>query len=97
MHILSALKGMIFTVALVILIFFLKVICPLDTGCLVDPFLYIVFSPLTLFQAVGLKEIINPAQEPFIILLFWAVFGSVVGALLTPFFMTKKQEKQEGN
>ena len=85
MHIRNALKGAGFSVALAVLIFFLKIICPVDTGCLADPFLVVLFSPLYLFNALGIESLILSAHEPFLILGFWALLGFIVGYLVSPF------------
>lgn len=75
-----------FSAALAVLIFFLKVICPLNTGCLVDPFLIILFSPLFLFEWVGVSQFVTTQSEPFFILGFWTLVGFLAGCLVHPLF-----------
>lgn len=82
----NGLKGAMFGGALAVLIFFLKIICPLNIGCLVDPFLVILFSPLYLFEYFGLSELVAAVNEPFLILGFWTVVGFLVGYLISPLF-----------
>ncbi len=82
----NGLKGGMFGAALAVLIFFLKIICPLTTGCLVDPFLVILFSPLYLFEWIGLSSFVTTVNEPFLILGFWACIGFLVGYLVSPLF-----------
>lgn len=69
-------KGIIFAISLTVLIFILKVLCPLNVGCFSDPFLIPLFSPLliieNLFGSLG-------GFEPFFILFFWAVVGGLIG------------------
>ncbi|HEY4489700.1 MAG TPA: hypothetical protein VJC12_00390 [Candidatus Paceibacterota bacterium] len=69
-------KGIIFAASLSVLVFFLKVLCPLNLGCFADPFLIPLFSPLfvaeNLFGNLGIFE-------PFFILIFWSVVGGLAG------------------
>ena len=81
-----------FAASLTILIFFLKVICPLNTGCLVDPFLVVLFSPLVLFESLGLSSLITDVNEPFIILAFWALVGFLVGYFVRSDSVLKKDD-----
>jgi hypothetical protein len=71
-------QGAIFAVTLVILIFILKITCPLDIGCFADPFLIPLFSPLLIFEKLfgGLGS-----YEPFSIIIFWTVIGGIFGLL----------------
>lgn len=65
--------------ALICLIFFLKVICPIEIGCLSDPFLLILFLPLSFLE----KAIFIPASyEPLTILAFWMLAGAITGFLV---------------
>jgi hypothetical protein len=76
-------KGLLFSAAFLILIFFLKVICPLEVGCLVDPFLLVVFKPLFWFE--NLFEISSSEEfslaEPLLVFSFWVIVGTVLGFL----------------
>lgn len=92
MSTLGALKGAGFAAALVILVFFLKIICPLDTGCLADPFVLVIFSPLSLFGAVGLSPYVSTTNEPFIILAFWTMVGLIVGYLVHPLIQKENKD-----
>jgi len=82
----QALQGALFASLLSILIFFLKIICPLDTGCFVDPFLLVLFSPLPLLSNLFLISHISISYEPFVILLFWTVVGFISGLLASQIF-----------
>lgn len=74
-----AFHGALFTSLLSILVFFLKVICPLNVGCLADPFLIVLFYPLTIFEKLGITNLVPYAYEPLFILLFWGFFGFIIG------------------
>jgi hypothetical protein len=77
--------GAIFGILFVPLVFFLKITCPIDFGCFVDPFLVPIFSPLFLLQSlfgVGATEL-SPKTELFFIACFW----SLAAALLAHLFM----------
>lgn len=80
-------QGFLFACALIFLIFFLKVICPIDVGCLADPFLVPLFSPLKLLALFGIPEL--GQWEPLFIVTFWAVFAFFVGL-----FFEKRKRKQ---
>jgi hypothetical protein len=92
MHIYSALRGAVFAAFLVVLVFFLKIICPLDIGCLADPFLVILFSPVYLFKVTGISQFITVGEEAFLIVCFWTIVGFVGGYLIGPFFAQKKSQ-----
>jgi hypothetical protein len=92
MYVINGIKGALFLAALVVLIFFLKIICPLDTGCLADPFLVVLLSPLWLFANLHFYSIIDASTEPFAILGFWTVVGFIVGLLVTPWISKKKSD-----
>ncbi len=88
----NAIKGGSFTAALVVLIFFLKIICPLETGCLVDPFLVVMFSPLYIMKITGVVSLVSAEREPFVILAFWILIGFFVGYLVTPFVSKRRHQ-----
>jgi len=69
-------EGSIFAALLVILIFFLKVLCPVDIGCFADPFLIPLFSPLFILKIFSISL---GSFEPFFILFFWTVCGGLGG------------------
>jgi hypothetical protein len=97
MHLHFAFRGAGFTAALAILIFFLKIICPLQTGCLADPFILVLFSPLVLFETLHLS--LSSSSEPYAILAFWTLVGFIVGFLVFVFFPKKHNsplEQEEG-
>jgi membrane associated rhomboid family serine protease len=94
MYFISGIKGAIFVAIFVVLVFFLKIICPIYSGCLVDPFLVVLFSPLWLFYSLHLT-FVSTSTEPYAILGFWALIGFIIGALLSPFFERKKASLSE--
>jgi hypothetical protein len=69
-------QGGMFAVALVLLIFILKITCPLNIGCFADPFLIPLFSPLLI---IGGKLGSLSAYEPFFVITFWAMIGALIG------------------
>ncbi|OHA88310.1 MAG: hypothetical protein A2653_01040 [Candidatus Zambryskibacteria bacterium RIFCSPHIGHO2_01_FULL_43_25] len=74
------LQAAIFALVFVPLIFFLKVLCPISAGCLADPFLIVIFSPLFLFSFFPVVE--NSAvAEPLFIVLFWTLIAIILGYL----------------
>jgi len=76
-------KGLIFSFVFVVLIFILKVLCPINLGCLADPFLLIIFSPLTVLDLFS----INLGRfEPLYIILFWSILGAFLGSIYSKFF-----------
>jgi len=77
------LKGAIFSAIFLLLIFFLKIVCPLNVGCFVDPFLVPIFSPLLLVEFVtGTKAYQTlGSYEPAFVLAFWVVIGAILGEL----------------
>ncbi len=95
-------QGFFFSIAFILLIFFLKVICPIDLGCVVDPFLVPLFSPL---KIVSFLHIAIPVQwEALCILMFWSLVGLCVGVLyektkgsLSKYFITEEDEEIEDN
>jgi len=80
-------QGFLFACALIFLIFFLKIICPIDVGCLADPFLVPLFSPLLLLKIFHIGEL-GP-WEPFFIIIFWAIFAFYIGL-----FFEKRRNKK---
>ncbi len=94
----GAIHGAIFVFALSILVFFLKVICPIDSGCLVDPFLLILFYPLSFLNTLGIVNLIPMSYEPFLILFFWTLSGFIVGWIIVKilpkdFFVEVEEEE----
>jgi hypothetical protein len=84
MHIsLLALKGAGFFTALAILIFFLKIICPLNSGCLADPFLVVLFLPFQFIAMTGILAFLPSQYEPFFILGIWALIGAIGGMVFS--------------
>ncbi|MDB5253945.1 MAG: hypothetical protein JWL80_11 [Parcubacteria group bacterium] len=79
-----AVQCALFAPSLVLLIFILKITCPVETGngCFVDPFISSVFFPLPsvyrLFGQIGLVA----THEPLFILLYWTVVGFLVGVVI---------------
>ncbi len=75
-------EGGVFMLFLVPLIFFLKIICPINTGCLADPFVVAIFSPLLLFAYIGIPTETLGIWEPLFIVGFWVFIGCVCGYLV---------------
>ena len=93
-------QGVFFSIAFILLIFFLKVICPIDLGCVVDPFLVPLFSPLKILSFFNL--VILEQWEALYILIFWAFVGLCVGFVyektkgsLSKYFITEDDEETE--
>lgn len=87
-------RGFLFTGGLLILIFFLKIICPINVGCFADPFLVPIFSPLLLvelFTEESSREVLG-SLEPLFIFIFWLLVGSLFGFLYGQIFSSKKDE-----
>ncbi|TAL49450.1 hypothetical protein EPN83_00890 [Patescibacteria group bacterium] len=74
-------RGLLFATFFVAIIFFLKIICPLETGCLADPFLTPLFSPLFLLEGVFGGPTILGLWEPLFIFVFWGLAGLLFGFL----------------
>ncbi len=91
---LFALKGAGFFTALAVLIFFLKIICPLETGCLADPFLILLFLPFQLLALTGVLDFLPSSYEPFFLLGLWAFIGAIIGFLVS-YIPTEKKENLE--
>jgi hypothetical protein len=70
-------QGALFAVAFALLIFFLKITCPIELGCFADPFLLPLLSPLIFVHYLGPLG----SFEPFFILLFWCLVGMLIGFL----------------
>lgn len=87
-------QGGIFGFFLIPLIFFLKITCPLYSGCLVDPFLVPLFSPLFLLEAFLGPDYASIKGEVMFITLFWALVASLVAHLFGN--LMKKQMGEEG-
>lgn len=85
-------KGTIFTSSLAVLIFFLKIICPLQTGCFADPFLIPMFSPLVILRFFKISA---GAFEPFFILIFWAAAGGLAGFFIGNLFNLNKEKTEK--
>ncbi len=67
--------------ALLALSFGLKYICPIDIGCVSDPFVKIFFEPLFFVEK---REwfIFTPAKEVVFLLLIWFVVGFLLGGII---------------
>jgi hypothetical protein len=79
-----AIQGALFAPSLVLLMFILKITCPVETGngCFADPFISSVFFPLpSVYRVFGHMEIIT-MHEPLFILLYWTVVGFLVGVAI---------------
>jgi hypothetical protein len=74
-------RGVFVSLAFLSVIFFLKIICPIDTGCFADPFVVIFFLPILFFEKVfGLPLVsLLGFYEPFLVILFWLCVGGVFG------------------
>jgi hypothetical protein len=83
--------GALFGVFLVPVVFFLKMICPLQTGCFADPFLVPIFSPLIIVEAFARERVISFQGEIFFITIFWGVVFSLLANLWSKF--SKDTEK----
>lgn len=64
------------------LVFFLKVTCPLSVGCLSDPFLMAVFSPLLIVKIFGVDSSSWGWYEALAILSFWIIIGALFWHLI---------------
>lgn len=85
-------QGIFFAFALIILIFFLKIICPIDVGCLADPFLVPLFSPLRITAFLGITDL--GKWEPLFIFSFWSVVGFCVGLVCENVKKNKKDVRE---
>ncbi|HEY9586265.1 MAG TPA: hypothetical protein VJJ27_01325, partial [Candidatus Paceibacterota bacterium] len=74
----------VFFDALLVLSFFLKFICPLDSGCFTDPLVKFFFRPLFF---VGSRKwfVFSSTQEIFFLLIFWFVAGALLGLIIDAF------------
>lgn len=74
----------LFAPALLLLIFVLKISCPVETGegCFADIFLPAAFFPLAfVYQAFG--ELAYLAEnEVWVMLVYWTVVGALLGLIL---------------
>ncbi len=91
------LKGGIFFAVFLLLIFFLKIVCPLDIGCFVDPFLPPIFSPLLLIEFITDARAYETlgSLEPAFVFIFWVFIGGVLGQLFEKFNLFKKLEEDD--
>jgi len=83
--------GAIFGVLFVPLTFFLKITCPIDFGCFVDPFFVPIFSPLFLLQSLLGEGAVNlaPRVELFFIACFWSLIFGLLAHLGSKIMGTK--------
>lgn len=70
------LEGALFMFFVVPLVFFLQIACPIDTGCLTDPFTIALFSPLMIFRSVDITSQQLGIWEPLLIFVFWIIIGA---------------------
>jgi len=85
--------GGLFGIFLVPVVFILKIICPLKTGCLVDPFLVPIFSPLFLIEGIVGSGRVSSAGEIFFIMFFWGLVWALIAHLAGS--LIKKRENKE--
>lgn len=88
--------GALFGVFLVPVIFFLKMICPLQVGCFADPFLVPIFSPLILIEAFSGEQTISFQTEILFITIFWGAIFSLLANLWSKFSNENKQSNLVG-
>jgi len=72
--------GGIFGLLLAPLVFFLKLFCPLNSGCFADPFLVAIFSPLFILEGVADGRLSARFEITFIVL-FWAIAWALLAHL----------------
>lgn len=77
--------GALFGALLVPVVFFLKIICPLQTGCFADPFLVPIFSPLIIVEAFSSGQTTSFQEEIFFITIFWGLVFSLLANLWEKF------------
>jgi hypothetical protein len=77
------LDGGMFGALMVPLIFFLKVMCPLNTGCFADPFVVVMFSPLVVLESFVTGPISSAQVGILFITIFWGVIGALSAHLLS--------------
>lgn len=73
------LQSAIFAVLFLPLVFLLKIYCPTGSGCIADPFLIIIFSPLLIYNFVVPEG--NYTAEIVYLFVFWAIVASLFGYL----------------
>lgn len=88
--------GALFGAFLVPVVFFLKIICPLQTGCFADPFLVPIFSPLIIVEAFSSSQTASFQEEIFFITVFWGLTFSLLANLWGKFSNRNKQANLEG-
>jgi hypothetical protein len=71
-----AVRGGLFMCGLILIIFVLKVTCPVSIGCFADPFLVPILSPLLMLKVFGFSL---GNFEPLYIILFWTIIGILFG------------------
>lgn len=88
--------GALFGVFLIPVVFFLKMICPLQTGCFADPFLVPIFSPLIIVEALAGGQAISFQVEILFITIFWGLVFSLLANLWGKFSNRNKQANLAG-
>lgn len=95
----SWLKGGIFFAVLLLLVFFLKILCPLDVGCFVDPFFVPIFSPLILVDFItgsSANEVFG-SFEPVFVFVFWIFVGVVLGQVFGKIKLPDLDKEEDSN
>lgn len=85
-------EGAIFGILFVPLMFILKIICPVDTGCFADPFLILIFSPLLLVETLFGRSQIPYEGELIVILIFWSIVSALAAHLYSNIARSYKQQ-----
>ncbi len=70
-----------FTVALLVLSFILKAFCPIEEGCLTDPFVSFFLEPLFFLENSG-RAFLDVQYEVLFLLCFWFLVGALLGSIL---------------
>ena len=81
----------------IVIIFVLKVTCPVQLGCFADPFLVPILSPLVILKTISVDL---GALEPLYVLIFWSLIGAIFGYFYSSIFSgrfdsTNKVTKEE--
>lgn len=74
-----AVQGMFFAPALIGLLFVLKITCPTSSTCFSDHFAGAVFLPVAFVYKVFGNNTIFTEYETFLILIYWAIVGLLLG------------------
>lgn len=86
--------GAIFGILFVPLSFFLKITCPIDFGCFIDPFLVPIFSPLILIESLFGSVNLAPKTELFFIACFWSLVCGLLAHLVMKIFKSNEGVEQ---